>query len=143
VVLSRRARARSGRGGAGRSGASPHAGAERGSQTLEFALTIPFVVLLLVLVLHAGLLAVDLVAAHHLAREAARVAAVGDDEAVRERARAAAGSRPVEVTLSPPAGRREPGDVVTAHLRLRSRGFAPFGVEMWLPAEASMRVEDR
>lgn len=151
-------------GGAGRSGASPrravpaHPGRgrapgcvrnrrgshrERGSQTLEFALTIPAVVLLLVLVLHAGLLGVDLVAAQGMAREAARTAAVDDDAAVQSAARAAAGRRPVRVTLTPPGGTRRPGDVVTARLELASRGFAAFGVRVWVPARASMRVEDR
>lgn len=152
-------------GGAGRSGASSRRAAparpgrrrrvpgcarnrrgphrERGSQTLEFALTIPAVVLLLVLVLHAGLLGVDLVAAQGMAREAARTAAVDDDVAVQSAARAAAGRRPVRVTLTPPAGTRRPGDVVTARLELASRGFAAFGVRVWVPAHASMRVEDR
>lgn len=151
-------------GGAGRSGASPRpagparpghrrppgcarhrrrAHRERGSQTLEFALTIPAVVLLLVLVLHAGLLGVDLVAAQGMAREAARTAAVDDDVAVQSAARASAGRRPVRVTVTPPAGTRRPGDVVTARLELASRGFAAFGVRVWVPAQASMRVEDR
>lgn len=131
------------RGGAGSAGASPPRGSgERGSQTLEFALTLPAVVLLLVVLLHAGLLGVDLLAAQTFAREAARTAAVDDDDAVRRRARAAAGARPVRVTLTPSAGARQPGDVVTARLQLASRGFAPFGVRVWLPAEASMQVED-
>lgn len=106
-------------------------------------MTIPAVVLLLVLLLHAGLLGVDLVAAQGMAREAARTAAVDDDAAVRAAARAAARSRPVRVTLTPPAGQRRPGEVVTARLELRSRAFSAFGARVWVPAQASMRVEDQ
>lgn len=133
-------------GGAGCPGASPPArprAAERGSQSLELALTMPAVMLLLILLLHAGLFTVDLVTAHGMAREAARTAAVDDDAAVRAGARASAGSRPVRVTLTPSAGARSPGDVVTARVELLSRGFAAFGAEVWLPAEARMRVEDQ
>lgn len=103
---------------------------------------IPGVVLLIVLLLHAGLVGVDLVAVHGMAREAARTAAVDDDAAVLAGARVAAGRRPVRVTVAPPAGERRPGELVTAHLQLRSRGFAAFGAGVWLAAEASMRVED-
>ncbi|MGH8898504.1 MAG: TadE/TadG family type IV pilus assembly protein [Egibacteraceae bacterium] len=114
---------------------------ERGSQTIEFALVVPAVLLLLVLILHAGVMAADLVTAQGLAREAARAAAVSDDMAARAAARDAAGRRPVEVTFTPASGVRAPGDLVTARLRLRSRAFAAFGVPIWLPAQATMRVE--
>lgn len=132
-----------GGGGAGQAGASPRPGGERGSQTLELALTVPMIVLLLVLVLHAGLVGLDLVAAQGMAREAARIAAVDTDAAVRHGARAAAGSRGVRVTLTPPDGARRPGDTVTARLELASRGFAAFGARVWVPARAAMRVEER
>ncbi|MGH8933616.1 MAG: hypothetical protein ACRDZO_24025, partial [Egibacteraceae bacterium] len=56
-------------------------------------------------------------------------------------ARQAAGSRDVEVSLAPPSGARGPGDLVTATLRLRSRSLAVFGAPVWLPAQATMRVE--
>lgn len=119
-----------------------HAGAgEHGSQTIEFALVLPAVLVLLVLVLHAGVMAADLVAAQGLAREAARAAAVSDDGTARAMARGAAGRRPVEVTFAPASGARAPGDLVTARLRLRSKAFAAFGVPVWLPGQATMRVE--
>lgn len=104
-------------------------------------MVLPAVVFLLVLVLHAGLVGMDLVVAQGLAREAARTAAVDDDAAVREALRAAAGHRPVQLRLDPPDERREPGTTVTARLRVRSRGFAVFGAKVWLPADATMRVE--
>jgi Flp pilus assembly protein TadG len=114
---------------------------ERGSQTIEFALVTPVALLLLVLVLHAGVMAADLVTAQGLAREAARAAAVSDDDNARAVTRRAAGRRLVEVTFAPVSGARAPGDLVTARLRLRSRAFAAFGVPIWVPAQATMRVE--
>lgn len=106
-------------------------------------MVLPAVVLLLALVLHAGLVGMDLVVAQGLAREAARVAAVDGDDAVRRALRAAAGRRPVQLRLDPPAGQREPGGTVTARVRVRSRAFAAFGARVWLPADATMRVEHR
>jgi len=102
----------------------------------------PLVAFLLVLVLHAGLLATDLIAAQGLAREAARVATVADEATTRGALAEAAGRQPVGLTLTP-AGERRPGELVTAEVRLRSRAFQAFGAEIWLPARATMRVEDR
>ncbi len=127
--------------GEGADGALPLLARQRGSQALEFALVLPAVVLLLVLAVHAGLLATDLVAVQGLAREAARAAAVGGDDATRAALSAAAGRRPVTVTLAP-AAPRTPGTLVTAEVRLRSRAFAALGSAVWLPARATMRVED-
>ena len=101
----------------------------------------PAVLLLVVLVLHAGVAAADLVAVQGLAAHVARVAAVSDDRAAQAAARDAAGQRPVEVALAPPSGARAVGGLVTATVRLRSRAFAAFGVPVWLPARATMRVE--
>lgn len=129
-------------GGAGTAGAPRSPGSECGSQALEAALVLPVVVLLLVLLLHGGLLAVDFVAAQGLAREAARIAAVADDDTARAALTAAAGRQTVALELDP-AGDRDPGTFVTAHLELRSRAFLAFGLEAWLPARATMRVEDR
>ncbi len=115
---------------------------ERGSQAVEFALVMPVVLLLILLVVQAGVVAADLVAAAGIARETARVAAVGDDAGARAAAERAAGSREVRVSLAPPSGARAPGDLVTATLRLRSSGFAVLGAPVWLPAQATMRVEE-
>jgi hypothetical protein len=69
------------------------------------------------------------------------VAAVADDDAVESAAETAAGARPIRVTVDPPAARRSPGDLVTATVQLRSRAFAGFGQEVWVPARTTMRVE--
>ena len=114
---------------------------EAGSQALEFALSLPFVVLAITVLLHGGVLAGDVVTAHAVALQAARVAAVADDAAVRKAVDEAAGRRPVEVALSPASGRRSRGDQVVASVRVRSAAFAPFGATVWVPAKVAMRVE--
>lgn len=133
------------KGGAGAAGAprSPLTilGRQRGSQTLEFALVLPLVALLAVVGLQAGVLAVDLVAAQGLAREAARVAVVSDDDTTRQALEDAAHGQPVQLDLLPP-GQRAAGTLVTAEVRVRSRAFSSFGPPIWLPARATMRVED-
>lgn len=114
---------------------------EHGSQSVEFALTIPFVVLALVLLLHAALFGADLVAANAVALQAARVASIADDEAVAAAVRDAAGDRPVEVSVDPPDHRRGAGDLVAATVRLRSAAFAAFGGTVDIPARVTFRTE--
>ncbi len=114
---------------------------ETGSQSIELLLVLPVVTLLLVLVACAGLLGADLVAAQAVAREAARSAAVGDVDAAHSVATAAADRRTIELELVP--GRPSAGEVVTASVRLRSRAFEALGADVWLPGQATMRVEGR
>ena len=116
-------------------------GGERGSQAVEFALVVPAVLMLFVLVVHAGLAAADLVAVQAVAWHAARMAAVTDDAAALAAAERAAGRRAVDVRVEPRSGARVPGQLVTATVRLRSRAFSAFGVPLWVPAQATARVE--
>lgn len=127
-------------GGTGRCRA-PRLAAQDGSSSIEFALAIPFVVLAVVLLLHAAVFASDLVAAHAAAFSAARVATIDTDEAVNDAARRAAGSRPIEVTLDPPDTDRSAGDLVSATVRVRSAAFSPFGITVEVPATMTLRVE--
>ena len=60
------------------SGRGGRAGADRGQSTVEFALVLPLVVMVLLLVVQVGLVVRDQVLVVHAAREAARAAAVGD-----------------------------------------------------------------
>lgn len=129
-------------GGAGVAGAPRAPRDERGSQAVELALSLPLLALVLILLLQGGLLAMDLVNAQGLAREAARVAAVADDATTQSSTRSVAGARPVRLELAPASPRR-PGDLVTATLRVRTRAFEALGFQIWLPAQARMRVEDR
>lgn len=112
-----------------------------GSAAVEFALALPFVLLALVLLLHAAVLGADVVTAQAVALQAARVAAVDSDAAVVAAVAAAAGDRAVDVALDPPDARRRRGGHVAARVRLRSAAFAPFGADVWIPARVTMRVE--
>jgi hypothetical protein len=119
----------------------PRQAGERGSQTLELAMLVPAVTLLAVLLVHAGILGADVVTAQLLAREAARAAATGGAEAAADALAEAAGSRPAQLELSPSSP--AVGEIVAATVRVRSAAFAPFGIEVWLPARAAMRTEHR
>jgi hypothetical protein len=114
---------------------------ERGSQTLELALLLPALGVVIALVLHAGLLASEVVLAQAAARDAARVASVEGDAAARDAAAAVSGDRGVRLVASPAEGRRRAGDLVTVRVEVESGLLRRFGIEVWLPAEATMRVE--
>lgn len=127
-----------GRGGCRR---ALRASDESGSQSIEFALALPFVMLAIVLLLHAALFAADVVTAQALALQAARAASTGDDRAVSAALEQAAGRRRVEVTVEPPDSRRSAGDPVAATVRLRTAAFEPFGAAVWIPARVTLRTE--
>lgn len=116
---------------------------DRGSQTLELALLLPVLAMLLALVLQGGLAASELVLAQAVARDAARVASVDDDVAARAAAQAVAGTRQLDLRIRPAAGDRRGGELVTVEVGLRSAVLDRMGLEVWLPATASMRIEGR
>lgn len=83
------------------------ASAERGQSTVELALLLPVVVVLLLAILQVGLVARDVVLVAHAAREAARAAAVDRAPgAAREAALSSGGIDPdrLRVTVRTPAG---------------------------------------
>jgi hypothetical protein len=121
--------------------ASRRQAGERGSQTVELALLLPVLALLVALVLQGGMAAGDLVLAQTAAREAARAAAVDDDVAARDAARRVAGSREISVRVDPPDTQRVAGEPVTVEVELHSEAFARIGVPLRLPARAVMRTE--
>lgn len=110
---------------------------EVGSQTLEFAVLLPAAVLVLLMLVELALAGVDLLGAQVLAREAARAAAMGQDAAAP--VDAGANGRRTQVRLEPIDA--QPGDAVTATVRIRSRLSDRVGVEVWLPGHATMRRE--
>ena len=118
---------------------------EGGQATVEVALLLPLLVLLLLAVVQVGLVLRDQVLVTHAAREAARAAAVDPQAAVaREGAVAAARLEPdrLSVELS---GSAEPGARLTVTLRYRSPTrvplIGPLVGDRTLVAEATMRVE--
>lgn len=118
---------------------------DRGQATVELALLLPVVVLLLLAVLQLGLIARDVVLVTHAAREAARAAAVdAAPGAARGAAVAASGLRPdrMRVTAS---GRAGPGSRVQVRITYRIPTAVPI-IGALLPdpsvtASAAMRVE--
>jgi len=124
----------------------PHpAGRERAQASVELALLLPVIVLVLLAVLQLGLLARDVVLVTHAAREAVRAAAVDDDAGA---ARAAAVSSSglddgrLDVQVS---GRAGPGSRVRVVIRYRAPTSVPivgaFVEDRLLRSSATMRVE--
>ena len=87
---------------------------ESGQSTVEFVLVAPFVALMLLTVVQVGLLVRTRVLVTHAAREAVRVAAVGEaDAAVRAAAMSAADLDPARLQVSV----RRAGGRATVELR--------------------------
>jgi Flp pilus assembly protein TadG len=118
---------------------------DRGQASVELALVLPLVALLLLAIVQVGLVVRAQVLVTHAAREAARAAAVDDDP------HAAAAAAAASATLDPARlvvtaeGRGEAGSQVHVHVIYR----APTGVplvgallgDVTLTADATMRVE--
>jgi hypothetical protein len=118
---------------------------QRGQATVEVALLLPLLALLLLAVVQVGLVVRDQVLVTHAAREAARAAAVDPRaEVARAGAEAAADLDPgrLEVRLD---GDTTPGGRLTAVVRYRSPTavplIGPLVGDRTLTARATMRVE--
>ena len=118
---------------------------QRGQATVEFALTLPVVVLVLCALFEVGMVASDQVRLWHAAREAARVAVVDPDPAAARRAAEDVGLDPVEVDVTPTGTARRQGRPLTVSLTYHPRGRVPLVGEMFefvvLHARATMRIE--
>jgi Flp pilus assembly protein TadG len=116
-----------------------------GQATVELALCLPVVALVLAAVVEVGALASDQARLWHSAREAARVAAVDPDVRDVAAAATAAGLKDVELVVRPPPTYRIQGDPVTVELSYKPRAgvilLAPVVERMTLSARATMRVE--
>ncbi len=118
---------------------------ETGQATVELVLSLPVIVALVLTAIQIGLVARDRVVVGHVAREAARSAAVDPDPAaVAAAARSASGLDPDRLTvdLGP---ERSPGDRLTVGVVYRSPTDVPLvGVllpDARLAAEVTVRVE--
>ena len=111
---------------------------ERGQATVELAVTLPFVVVALLLVLQVGLVVRAQVLVVHAAREAARAAAVGEAPPPPD------GLDPGRTTVAVTVG-GDPGGRVTAVVTCRVGTDVPLvGAvlpELELRGAATMRVE--
>jgi len=119
---------------------------DRGQATVEFALVLPLVVLLLLLVAQVGLVVREQILLTHAAREAARAASVTDGDRVGAARRAALRSGPLSADrLSEEVLVTDDGGSVRVSLRYRSRTDLPL-VGMLVPdpalgSSAVMRLE--
>ncbi|HVN49953.1 MAG TPA: TadE family type IV pilus minor pilin [Acidimicrobiales bacterium] len=94
-------------------------GVDPGQTTVELALVLPLVVVVLLVVVQVGLVVRDQVLVVHAAREAARAAAVGDTDAQVQQATARAGPlSPTRLHVSV-VRRGGPGGDVDVHVRYR------------------------
>jgi hypothetical protein len=122
-----------------------HAAEERGQATVELALVLPLVAVLMLAIVQAAVVARDQILVTHAAREAARAAAVDDDPEVAERAAQRAGPL-VPERLDVEVGERGGvGESVRVVVRYRSPTRLPLvGAvvdDLVLDAAVTMRVE--
>lgn len=119
--------------------------ADDGQATVELALCLPVLAVLLTIVVWAAGFATDHVRLWHAAREAARVAAVDADEQQIEQAAAAGGLAGLVVSVEPRPDARVRGEPVTVTVTFRpaadlpllgalARGFV-------MSARSTMRIE--
>ena len=125
-------------GGRGRAG-------EAGQATVELALCLPLLALVLGAVVELSLLASDQVRLWHAAREAARAAAVEPDASAAQAAAEQVGLDAIVVSVTPDAAFRVRGEPVTATVTYRPPGHVPLLSEavsrLELEAQAVMRIE--
>jgi Flp pilus assembly protein TadG len=116
-----------------------------GQASVELALLLPLVLLLVLVVLQIGLVGRDVVRVTHASREAARAAATDDDpRAARAAAIASSDLDPERVQVDV-VGRQGPGSRVTVTVRYRTPTSVPLvGAllgDRTLRSTATMRVE--
>ena len=118
---------------------------ESGQSTVELALCLPFVVILVAIVVQVGTIARDHVRVWHAAREGARVAAVDPDIGAITAAAESVGLDPISVSVEPEVTYRRQGEPVTVNVVYSPVSKLPLIGAMFedltLDAEASMRIE--
>lgn len=118
---------------------------ERGQTTVELALCLPIVALVLGAVAEIGGLSSDAIRVWHAAREAARVAAVEPESEAAVAAAEAVGLEGLEVTVRPAPEARVAGDPVSVAVEYEPPGRLPLLAavvsRLRLRADAVMRIE--
>jgi hypothetical protein len=118
---------------------------EEGQATVELALALPILAVILAAMLEAGMIGLDQLRLWHAAREAARIAVVDPNlDEIREAAERS-GLAPLDVTVEPDTYRRTSGGPLTVRLAYQPSGHVPLiGAivdDVTLGAEATMRIE--
>ena len=118
---------------------------EGGQATVELALLLPVIVVLLLVILQIGLIARDVVLVSHAAREAARAAAVDSAPGAARAAAEEAGGLQADRLVVRATGRGDAGSRVRVRITYRAPTKVPIvGAllgDRTLRAEATMRVE--
>ena len=118
---------------------------DRGQASVELALLLPVVVLLLLAVLQVGLLARDVVLVTHASREAVRSAATDADPAAARQAAAASSGLDVDRLTVTVGNRGLPGGRVRVEVVYRATTRVPLIGRLvgdrTIRSEATMRVE--
>jgi Flp pilus assembly protein TadG len=118
---------------------------DRGQATVEVALVLPVLVVLLLVILQIGLLARDLVLVTHASREAARAAAVDPDPSAAVAAALAAGGLAEDRLTVAVTGRGDAGSRVRATVTYRAHTQVPLvGAligDRTIRSSTTMRVE--
>jgi Flp pilus assembly protein TadG len=118
---------------------------ERGQATVELALGLPILALLLAGLVEIGLLVGDQTRIWHAAREGARAAVVDPDPDDARQAAERSGLKPLQVEVSPAPQFRRQGDPLTVSVSYTPRARIPlFDVlleRVELDAQATMRIE--
>ncbi len=118
---------------------------DAGQATVELALVLPLVAVLLLSIVQAAVLARDQILVTHAAREAVRAAAVDPDPAAAQRAAEQAGPLSADRLDIDVVGRGEVGSRVRVTVRYHAPTAVPlagsFVDDVVLDASATMRVE--
>ncbi|MDQ3987137.1 MAG: pilus assembly protein [Actinomycetota bacterium] len=121
-------------------------GRDRGQATVELALSLPALAVLLGFVVEISLVSADQVRLWHAAREAARIAVVDPDHETILAAASRSGLQGIELHISPEPDYRVQGRPVTVSLAYNPSGRVPLIGELSsrieLRARASMRIEE-
>lgn len=118
---------------------------QRGQATLELALALPVVVVVVAALVETALVAGDQLRLWHAAREAARVAVVDPDPSAVRLTITEQGFKDASVTVTPSAIERRQGEPLTVSVGYRRSSRVPVigrvfdGLE--LRARATMRIE--
>ena len=120
-------------------------GTQRGQSTVEVALCLPVVMLLVGALVQVGIVEIDQARLWHAAREVARVAVVEPDPERAEEVARSLGLAPVDVDIDPPAVYRRIGEPLTVSLSFHPTAGVPFVAKLFqgvtLRARATMRIE--
>ena len=120
-------------------------GAQRGQSTVEVALCLPIVMLLVGALVQIGIIVVDQARLWHTAREVARVAVVDPDPEHAEEVARSLGLAPVDVDIHPPPAYRRMGEPLTVALSFHPTTGVPVIAKLFqgitLRAQATMRIE--